>query len=450
MAGKTKKDEQVQAAGSQGQAGSQQGAGSQGQGDLRGAYDTVGVGGVSSPDTESASRSAQYSAGTQHSSNTQQSSSTQRTGVEGLSDELQAQKARETAQALSAQGVEIDPATGQLRVSPNSGTIGDLLGMRESAEEAERRARLKKTASGLYQSLATISDIISGAAGGNVYKREKDTTIADAEKDVQQRKDALLAAEMAAKEQDRKRLEKAAQMAAAINARYDALRNKVSTSDGTASSEGNAQRESIGMARSKTGNKTNVATGGSTGTGGGVQINPNNTMTFSVGQGDGSGTYSGYRNFTVDKASGRRYADKAVQEMLRLYKSDTTNAASKKQIRDQWAAIGIDIDNYDTTKQVPLTDEQVQTLMNLGMSFNTNGLDKELNELYRRSPEYAAEYTRLVSSDAYKKADENSRKKMLQGLDIQLIPNKDAQSAGGFNPNMVQQPQQTQSALYEQ
>lgn len=438
MAGKTKKDEQVQA------------AVSQGQDDLRGAYDTAGVGGVSSPDTESASRSAQYSAGTQHSSNTQQSRSTQRTGVEVLSDELQAQKARETAQALSARGVEIDPATGQLRISPNSGTIGDLLGMRESAEEAERRARLKKTASGLYQSLATISDIISGAAGGNVYKREKDTTIADAEKDVQQRKDALLAAEMEAKEQDRKRLEKAAQTAAAINARYDALRNKVSTSDGTASSEGNTQRESIGIARSKTGNKTNVATGGSTGTGGGVQINPNNTMTFSVGQGDGIGTYSGYRNFTVDKASGRRYADKAVQEMLRLYKSDTTNAASKKQIRDQWAAIGIDIDNYDTTKQVPLTDEQVQTLMNLGMSFNTNGLDKELNELYRRSPEYAAEYTRLVSSDAYKKADENGKKKMLQGLDIQLIPNKDTQSGGGFHPNMVQQPQQTQSALYEQ
>ena len=421
MAGKTKKDEQVQAAGSQGQV------------DLRGAYDTAGVGGVSSPDTESASRSAQYSAGTQHSSNTQQSSSTQRTGVEGLSDELQAQKAQETAQALSAQGVEIDPATGQLRVSPNSGTIGDLLGMRESAEEAERRARLKKTASGLYQSLATISDIISSAAGGNVYKREKDTTIADAEKDVQQRKDALLAAEMAAKEQDRKRLEKAAQMASAINARYDALRNKVSTSEGTASSDGSTQSESIGMARSKTGNKANGATGGSIGTGGGVQINPNNTMTFSIGQGDGSGTYSGYRNFTVDKASGRRYADKAVQEMLRLYKSDTTNAASKKQIRDQWAAIGIDIDNYDTTKQVPLTDEQLQMLMNLGMSFNTNGLDKELNELYRLSPEYTAEYTRLVSSDAYKKADENSRKKMLQGLDIQLIPNKDAHEKVKFD-----------------
>lgn len=437
MAGKTKKDEQVQA------------AVSQGQGDLRGAYDTAGVGGVSSPDTESASRSAQYSAGTQHSSNTQQSSSTQRTGVEGLSDELQAQKARETAQALSAQGVEIDPATGQLRISPNSGTIGDLLGMRESAEEAERRARLKKTASGLYQSLATISDIISGAAGGNVYKREKDTTIADAEKDVQQRKDALLAAEMAAKEQDRKRLEKAAQTAAAINARYDALRNKVSTSEGTASSEGNAQREGIGMARSFTAGKTNGTTNRTTSGNNETTINPNNTMTFSVGQGDGNGNYSGYRNFTVDKDSGRRYADKAVQEMLRLYKSDTTNAVSKKQIRDQWAAIGIDIDNYDTTKQVPLTDEQVQTLMNLGMSFNTNGLDKELNELYHRSPEYAAEYTRLVSSDAYKKADDNGKKKMLQGLDIQLIPNKDTQSGGGFNPNMVQQPQQTQSALYE-
>lgn len=245
MAGKTKKDEQVQE-------GSQQVSGSQGQVDLRGAYDAAGVGGVSSPDTESASRSAQYSAGTQHSSNTQQSSSTQRTGVEGLSDELQAQKARETAQALSAHGVEIDPATGQLRISPNSGTIGDLLGMRESAEEAERRARLKKTASGLYQSLATISDIISGAAGGNVYKREKDTTIADAEKDVQQRKDALLAAEMAAKEQDRKRLEKAAQTAAAINARYDALRNKVSTSDSTAAGESNTQRESTAMGKSST------------------------------------------------------------------------------------------------------------------------------------------------------------------------------------------------------
>ena len=57
---------------------------------------------------------------------------------------------------------------------------------------------------------------------------------------------------MAAKEQDRKRLEKAAQTAAAINTRYDALRNKVSTSEGTATGESSTQSERTAMGKSST------------------------------------------------------------------------------------------------------------------------------------------------------------------------------------------------------
>lgn len=372
-----------------------------------------GNGSLRNPDTESVSRSAQYHVGTQHTDST----TTHRTG--GLPAELQAQRDRELAQTYAAHDVEVDPATGQLRPNAGSSTIGDLLGMRESAEEAERKARLKKTASGIYQSLATLSDIISGAAGGNVYKREKDNVISDADKEADAKKQALIAAEAAAKEKDRQRMEKAAQQAAAINARYDALRDKVSTNSSASESESAGVSNGGQKGKSKqpvTGTDTD-----STGAGGSRSAK-GNTMTFSVGIGGGDSTeYSGYINFTVDKARGRQYADKAIAEMYRLYKLDTTNARSKNIIKRNLSSIGIDIDGTASTPPA-LNDAQVQALMNLGLAFGTNGLDRELQTLYRSSPEYAQAYTRLVSSERYKRAGEAEQQRMVQSLDIQTVP----------------------------
>ena len=372
-----------------------------------------GNGSLRNPDTESVSRSAQYHVGTQHTDST----TTHRTG--GLPEELQAQRDGELAQTYAAHDVEVDPATGQLRPKAGSSTIGDLLGMRESAEEAERKARLKKTASGIYQSLATLSDIISGAAGGNVYKREKDNVISDADKEADAKKQALIAAEAAAKEKDRQRMEKAAQQAAAINARYDALRDKVSTNSSASESESAGVSNGVQKGKSKqpaTGTDTD-----STGAGGSRSAK-GNTMTFSVGIGGGDSTeYSGYINFTVDKARGRQYADKAIAEMYRLYKLDTTNARSKNIIKRNLSSIGIHIDGTASTPPA-LNDAQVQALMNLGLAFSTNGLDRELQTLYRSSPEYAQAYARLVSSERYKRAGEAEQQRMVQSLDIQTVP----------------------------
>lgn len=411
-----------------------------------------GNGSLRNPDTESVSRSAQYHVGTQHTDST----TTHRTG--GLPEELQAQRDGELAQTYAAHDVEVNPATGQLRPKAGSSTIGDLLGMRESAEEAERKARLKKTASGIYQSLATLSDIISGAAGGNVYKREKDNVISDADKEADAKKQALIAAEAAAKEKDRQRMEKAAQQAAAINARYDALRDKVSTNNGTSSSE------SAGVSNGGQKGKSKQPATGAKGSGSGGGSNEN-IMTFSIGKGKRkSGDYTGYVNFTVDKARGRQYADKVIAEMYRIHKS-TQNSITKKKIEDHMASVGVDITMPGSLPK--LNDAQVQALMNLGLAFGTNGLKDELQTLYHSSHEYAQAYTRLVSGERYKRAGEAERKKMIQSLDLPIepffdlggddrgyyIPVEDEVStgtngvSGGFNPDATQRT--SGSVLYQ-
>lgn len=87
-------------------------------------------------------------------------------------------------------------------INTNS-TIGDLLGMKLNAAEAERMNRLKATNAGVYNALSSIGDMITAGIGGNVYKREKDNTAENAAKDTIARRDAITAAELNAKEKDR-------------------------------------------------------------------------------------------------------------------------------------------------------------------------------------------------------------------------------------------------------
>lgn len=79
--------------------------------------------------------------------------------------------------------------------------------LRKERERQERIQRIKQLESGLAESAKLVSDMVSAGIGGNVYKRDKDTTSEDAAKEITRLKEQQIADDMAAKEADRKRRE---------------------------------------------------------------------------------------------------------------------------------------------------------------------------------------------------------------------------------------------------
>lgn len=390
---------------------------------LRGVYDaSKPQGTISAPDQQSVNRQAQYHTGT---SNTQQkTTATSRTSVADLSPELQEQKDREETQQLSGVGAYRDPDTGEIKLRDDAKTIGDLLGMRKSAEQAERDAYWRKTVSAVYNSFATLADIIGAAHGGNVYKREKDTNIADAKQDEEAKRDALQKAEMEAKEKDRKRLEKAALMAANLNAHYDALRDKVTTNN--SETKGQQESESMGMGSGETRTRIKerpIIDGGGSHRGGGGGSTNSTMMNVAVRSRDQNGNYTGHINFSADKRLAIAYGTNLVNSMFRMYADDRTPKATKQRIKEDFRnAMGIDIKDYDTSKQTALTDEQLRNLINTGFVTTDYGIDNDLNDLWRSSPEYQQKLADLMNSTKYQRADEQRRKEMIRKLDLNLQP----------------------------
>ena len=151
------------------------------------------------------------------------------TSSSGYAEETPEQKAeREAAIRASweARGYEIGADGKKI---DKASTLGDVLKMKEYAEQVEKANKIKATNAGVYNTLALLGDMISAGVGGDVYKREKNTIAEDAIKDTQAKKEAVIAAEKAAKEKDRERFAEAQKAAEELSLRYAALRNKVSS-----------------------------------------------------------------------------------------------------------------------------------------------------------------------------------------------------------------------------
>lgn len=147
----------------------------------------------------------------------------------GLAAETEEQKAERIAagnEIAQAYGFEREES-GKLK--DKNSTIGDLVNMRKFTEESERINRAKALNAGLFNAFATIGDMISAGVGGNVYKRDKDTTAADAAKDTDAKKKALIDAEKAAKDRDRQRYADAVKAIQDLNFKHHSLRDKVTS-----------------------------------------------------------------------------------------------------------------------------------------------------------------------------------------------------------------------------
>lgn len=73
----------------------------------------------------------------------------------------------------------------------------------DERERQERIQRMRKLEHGLANSAMLISDMISAGIGGNVYKRDKDKTNEEADKEIARLREQQIAEDMAAKEKEK-------------------------------------------------------------------------------------------------------------------------------------------------------------------------------------------------------------------------------------------------------
>lgn len=80
--------------------------------------------------------------------------------------------------------------------------------MRDERDRQERIQRMRKLEHGLANSAMLISDMISAGIGGNVYKRDKDKTNEEADKEIARLREQQIADDIAAKEKERQERDK--------------------------------------------------------------------------------------------------------------------------------------------------------------------------------------------------------------------------------------------------
>lgn len=168
----------------------------------------------------------------------------------------------------------------------NDSSLGSVLNMQKHNQEVERVNRAKALNAGLFNTISTIGDMISAGTGGNVYKREKNTIAEDAAKDTIARRDALVAAEAAAKEKDRAALLNALKNAQAA---YDKYLESNGVKKTTQTAEGYQEKRTTNSSGTSTTTKTSEP----------VSVTP-----MTVYSADGT-----YDRLYVDKAVAQLYKD---------------------------------------------------------------------------------------------------------------------------------------------
>lgn len=101
---------------------------------------------------------------------------------------------------------------GEVVRDPNA-SLYDILqvdrdNLRDERERQERIQRMRKLEHGLANSAMLISDMISAGIGGNVYKRDKDKTNEEADKEIARLREQQIAEDMAAKEKEKQERDK--------------------------------------------------------------------------------------------------------------------------------------------------------------------------------------------------------------------------------------------------
>lgn len=228
--------------------------------------------------TNSATNSASAQRGTSQSQgqsiHSQSGNSTTTTRVGDLTPEQKAELEQRIAAVNQGNNIRLNPETGQYEyIDPNQTTLGTVLpGLRKNAEEAERINYSRSLGSALYNSLQALADMGIAIGGGNVYKRELDKTGIEAAKDTQARKDKLAEQEAAARQRDADLLRAAADNAEKLRERFDAMRERVSSTNSNSAGVTTDNRTTNTESRSSSSSRsagTQQLKGGGTGRSGG-------------------------------------------------------------------------------------------------------------------------------------------------------------------------------------
>ena len=295
---------------------------------------------------------------------------------------------RQTIKEPLANAYGVDPNSGMY-----SGSIAELLGFdptkrAEELRKQEQLARFKQKEASWRNALGVITDVVTAAAGGNVYKRDKDNIAAQegdkadkAKAAIQEIADAIPTAirqrEAQYRQAEQEQLQKY----------MDKMTGKVTT---TTTQGGGSTTQKTG------GDSTTTKTGGSTTTTKEEVLDPTKTGAKVL---IGSRYYDaktpvrvarkggGYINFEADTKDAVSYARLAISRMSQwLNKNqDKEGTQEYQKVYSALSDAGIvDPLNYDPNNDNITGDDYLRFLQN-GRVFMIDDAETELQNLYKKS-----------------------------------------------------------------
>lgn len=306
-----------------------------------------------------------------------------------------------------ANAYDIDPVTGRYK-----GDVGALLGFDPQKYKAEQEAkarleRFKQKEAGWRNALGVVTDIATAAAGGNVYKRDKDEIAKKAGENADKANltvqglgkavdDAVKGRELAYEQERMKSLNQYIKdFAVKVKQQNTQGGDKQTTTAG-----GGKVTTTSGGKEITNGYKDAIPrTYSNRGGGGSGRVNNDGTVTFKVRMTDDKGETTGYQDMTVDEQSADAYrnlffdvAQKYISQIEPKIKDekpenpDNSIDPEIRALRTELIEAGLyNPEEADPHKRWNTTPERFYSFP---YTKRLEALDTEIQKLWKKSKEY--------------------------------------------------------------
>lgn len=341
--------------------------------------------------------------------------------TDGTTDESAVKEYNTNYRDPLANAYEVDPVTGRYK-----GDVGALLGFDPEKYKAEQEAkarleRFKQKEAGWRNALGVVTDIATAAAGGNVYKRDKDDIAKKAGEEADKANltvqglgkavdDAVKGRELAYEQERQKQLNQYIKDFAT-----QVKQQKKEGGSEQTTTEGGGKVTTTSGGTEHTSGFREVSDG--TGSGSSGRANNDGTVTFKVRMTDSKGKTTGYQDMTVDKQSADAYRNlffdvvqrtiSPIEEKIQAETKDKQDDTIDPEIRALRKEL-IDAGLYNPNEEDP--HKRWNTTPERFYSFpytkRLEALDTEVQKLWKKSKEYNGKnfeftgtYTRPKDSD---------------------------------------------------
>ena len=282
----------------------------------------------------------------------------------------------------------VDPNTGKYR-----GSVAELLGFdpkkrEEALRKQEELARFKQKEASWRNALGVITDVVTAAAGGNVYKRDKDNIAAQEGEKADKAKAAIQEIADAIPTAIRQREAKYSQAELEQLQKYmEKMKGKVTT---TTTQGGGSTTQKTG------GDSTTTKTGGSTTTKKEEVLDKTKTGSRVIIGGKYYNTKTpvrmakkggGYINFEADTKDAVAYARLAISRMSQ-WLNENQDKEGTQEYQRTWSALSnagiVDPLNFDPNNDNVTGDDYLRFLQNGNLTM-IDDVQTELQKLYNKS-----------------------------------------------------------------